>query len=108
LSRPKRELKGLSMTTFDYSHLSPRERLDLIGEIWDSIDADHIPLTSDQAAELDRRYSTLDEDIKQGRDALAIYNDLAARYRCPEQSDTTWPRRRNGMKSKPPERGGAL
>jgi len=69
------------MTSIDYSHLSPRERLDLIGEIWDSIEADYIPLPPDQAAELDRRYATLDEDIKQGRDALAVYEDLTARYR---------------------------
>jgi hypothetical protein len=27
-----------AMPAIDYSHLSPAERLDLIGEIWDSID----------------------------------------------------------------------
>jgi putative addiction module component (TIGR02574 family) len=69
------------MPIFDYSGLSPRERLDLIGEIWDSIEADTIPLTAEQAAELDRRYATLDEDVKQGRDAFTVYADLMARYR---------------------------
>jgi putative addiction module component (TIGR02574 family) len=69
------------MTSIDYSHLSPGERLDLIGEIWDSIEADYIPLAADQAAELDRRYATLDEDIKQGKDAFAVYKELTAIYR---------------------------
>jgi putative addiction module component (TIGR02574 family) len=69
------------MPAIDYSHLSPTERLELIGEIWDSIEADHIPLSAEQATELDRRYATLDEDIKQGRDALEVYRDLTARYR---------------------------
>ncbi len=69
------------MPTIDYSHLSTQERLDLIGEIWDSLEADAVPLTEEQAAELDRRYATLDEDIKQGRDAFAVYADRTARYR---------------------------
>jgi putative addiction module component (TIGR02574 family) len=69
------------MTSIDYSNLSPSEHLELISEIWNSIDADYIPLPHDQAAELDRRYATLDEDIKQGRDALVVYKDLTARYR---------------------------
>ena len=69
------------MPTFDYSHLSPRERLDLIGEIWDSIEAEAVPLTDEQATELDRRYATLDEDIKHGRDAFTVYDDLTARYK---------------------------
>jgi putative addiction module component (TIGR02574 family) len=69
------------MPNLDYSHLTPSEKLDLISEIWDSIEAAAIPLTPEQAAELDRRYATLDEDIKKGRDAFAIYDDLTARYR---------------------------
>lgn len=69
------------MPTIDYSRLSTRERLDLIGEIWDSIEAEAVPLTPEQAAEIDRRLETLDEDIKEGRDAYAVFNDLTARYR---------------------------
>jgi putative addiction module component (TIGR02574 family) len=68
------------MPAIDYSHMT-REKLDLIGEIWDSIEADAIPLTEAQAAELDRRLATLDEDIEQGEDAFAIYDELTARYR---------------------------
>jgi putative addiction module component (TIGR02574 family) len=69
------------MPTLDYSHLSARERLDLIGEIWDSIDAEAVTLTSAQEAELDRRRATLDEDIEQGRDAAEALADLRRRYR---------------------------
>ncbi len=69
------------MPMLDLSRMTATEKLDLIGALWDSIEAAHIPLTDEQSAELDRRYATLDEDIKQGRDALATYHDLTARYR---------------------------
>jgi len=69
------------MTTIDFSHLSPEERLDLISEIWQSLEAEHIPLTPAQEAEIDRRLATLDEDIKQGRDADVVVTDLRRRYR---------------------------
>jgi len=69
------------MPTVDFRHLSTQERLDLIGEIWDSIDADSVPLTTAQAAELDRRLETLDEDIKNGIDAADSLAELERRYR---------------------------
>jgi putative addiction module component (TIGR02574 family) len=69
------------MATIDFSHMTPAEKLDLIGELWDSLDHDTVPLTEAQAAELARRLATLDEDIEQGEDAFAIYDELTARYR---------------------------
>ena len=69
------------MPTFDFSHLTPKERLDLIGELWDSLEAETIPLTSAQEAELDRRLETLDVDIKQGQDAYEVLAEFKARYR---------------------------
>lgn len=69
------------MPTIDYSHLSTRERLDLIGEIWDSIEGEDVPLPSAQLEELERRLETLDEDIEQSRDAAAVLDDLRRRYR---------------------------
>ena len=71
----------LNMPALDYSHLSARERIDLIGEIWDSIDAEAVPLTTTQETELDRRLATLDEDIEQGRDAAEVLAGLRRRYR---------------------------
>ena len=41
--------------------LSARERLDLIEQLWDSLDERDIPLTSAQQAELARRVAVLDE-----------------------------------------------
>lgn len=69
------------MPTIDFSHLSPEERLDLISEIWESLEADHVPLTPAQEAEIDRRLATLDEDIKHARDADVVITDLRRRYR---------------------------
>ena len=64
------------MPSVDFHHLSPQERIDLIGEIWDSIEAEAVPLTPAQTAELDRRLETLDEDIKHGKDARDVLADL--------------------------------
>jgi putative addiction module component (TIGR02574 family) len=70
----------LPMTTIDIESLSPQERLDLIGQLWDSLDANDVQLTAAQAAELDRRLETLDEDIKDGRDAGDVLAELRHRY----------------------------
>jgi putative addiction module component (TIGR02574 family) len=69
------------MPTIDYSHMTPLEKIDLIGEIWDSMEAEDIPLSPEQAAELDRRYATLDEDIKYGITAAQSLALLGQRYR---------------------------
>jgi putative addiction module component (TIGR02574 family) len=52
------------MASIDISGLSPEERLALISELWDSLDAKDVPLTEAQKAELDRRLETFDEDVK--------------------------------------------
>ena len=67
--------------TVDFSHLSPQERLDLIGEIWDSLEAQHVPLTAAQEAELDRRIATIDEDMKHARSGEEVLADLRRRLR---------------------------
>lgn len=68
------------MATFDFSHLTPAQRLDLIGELWGSLDARDVPLTAAQAAEIKRRLATVDEDIKHGIDADALEADLDRRF----------------------------
>ncbi|MBV8797786.1 MAG: addiction module protein, partial [Hyphomicrobiales bacterium] len=40
------------MPTLDISRLSPEERLDLIGELWDSLAAEEVRLTPAQEREL--------------------------------------------------------
>jgi putative addiction module component (TIGR02574 family) len=69
------------MSSFDFSRLSPEQRLTLIGELWESLDADTVKLTQAQKDELDRRLVTLDTDIRQGRDASDIIADLEQRFR---------------------------
>lgn len=50
------------MATLDISRLTPKERLDLIGELWDSLSAADVRLTPAQEAELERRLATFDAD----------------------------------------------
>jgi putative addiction module component (TIGR02574 family) len=69
------------MPTFDFSHMTAAEKIALADELLASIDPDDLPLTEAQAAEIDRRLATLDQDIKQGQDAFAVYEELTARYR---------------------------
>lgn len=53
---------------FDYRSLSFADRLELVGDIWDSIaeeanaSAEFLPMTDERKAELDRRIATLDSD----------------------------------------------
>ncbi len=53
------------MATLDISRLTPKERLDLIGELWDSLSATDVQLTPAQEAELDRRLATFDADRRE-------------------------------------------
>ena len=52
------------MPTLDISRLSLKERLDLIGELWDSLTAEEVQLTPAQERELERRIATFDGDAK--------------------------------------------
>jgi putative addiction module component (TIGR02574 family) len=67
------------MTTIDIKRLSPQERLDLIGRLWDSLDADDLPLTKAQEAELDRRLVTADADLADSVPWETLRAELAAR-----------------------------
>lgn len=51
----------------DISSLTPQEKLDLIGELWDSFDESDLPLTDALREELDRRAAEVDADIQAGR-----------------------------------------
>ena len=54
------------MATLDIARLSVAERLDLIGELWDSLTAEGVTLTPAQEAELARRtaaFEAADADL---------------------------------------------
>ena len=55
------------MRTVDLDSLTPAEKLELIGELWESLEADDVPLTQAQIEELDRRLATADEDAANGK-----------------------------------------
>jgi len=65
----------------DIASLTPMERLDLISRLWDSLDADDVPLTQAQSAELDRRLASLGRGPNQGRDAEEVLGELRRRYK---------------------------
>jgi putative addiction module component (TIGR02574 family) len=50
----------------DAKQLSAEERLKLIEQLWDSLEADDVPVTAAQRAELDRRIEEMDRDAKRG------------------------------------------
>lgn len=64
--------------TFDYSHLTPIERLELAQELWDSVDGTEIelPLTEAQRNELDRRLEEYERDPDGGRDWEVVRAEL--------------------------------
>ena len=64
------------MRTVDIDALTPAEKLELIGELWDSLDADHLPLTQAQKDEIDRRLATADEDASGGKTLEEILEGL--------------------------------
>jgi putative addiction module component (TIGR02574 family) len=68
------------MTAIDFTKLSPQERLELIGRLWDSLDSKDVRLTPAQQAELDRRLATLDADIAAGSTWEQIEAELDRRY----------------------------
>jgi putative addiction module component (TIGR02574 family) len=69
------------LTPDEIVRLSPSERLALIGQLWDSLEHDELPLSGAQKAELDRRLATLDRDRQDG----ITWEELKAELerRCP-------------------------
>ncbi|MET3910584.1 putative addiction module component (TIGR02574 family) [Bradyrhizobium sp. S3.3.6] len=69
------------MATLDISRLTPKERLDLIGELWDSLSAADVQLTPAQVTELDRRLATFDADRREAIPWEDIDTELDRRSR---------------------------
>jgi putative addiction module component (TIGR02574 family) len=62
--------------------LSPAERLELIGELWDSIPPQDGPLLSDeQRKEIERRYEALIDDPARGSTSGEARKRLWAKYK---------------------------
>ena len=69
------------LTPDEIIRLSPPERIALIAQLWDSLDADQLPLTTAQSAELERRLASFDQDRQNGLTWAALKAELERR--CP-------------------------
>ena len=65
----------------DIARLTPAERLELIGRLWDSLEPEDVGLTPRQDAELGRRMATFDADAKAAVPWEEIEADLLRRSR---------------------------
>jgi putative addiction module component (TIGR02574 family) len=71
----------------DLHDLTPAERLELAGELWDSLDdgPESIPLTPAQVRELDRRVGAYRTDREAGRPWREVLDEIEARYKPPSE-----------------------
>jgi putative addiction module component (TIGR02574 family) len=69
------------LTRDELARLTPPERLELISQLWDSLEDGHLPLTAAQRSELDCRLATLDHDRREGITWAALKAELE--QRCP-------------------------
>lgn len=69
------------LTSAEIVRLSPPERIALIAQLWDSLDADQLPLTAAQSAELESRLASFDQDRQKGVTWTALKAELE--QRCP-------------------------
>ena len=67
------------MAPFDITRLSPRERIELAEELWDSLAEEDIELTSEQLAELERRRERLAREGPHGRPWRDVLSDTDKR-----------------------------
>ena len=63
----------------ELQRLTQSERLALISQLWDSLEADDLRLTAAQEAELDERLETLDQDRRAGISWAALKAELEQR-----------------------------
>jgi len=68
----------MAKPALDISQLSPEERLSLIGELWDSLDAPQLPLSEEQRVELRRRMA----DVEQRGPEGSPWAEVEARIRA--------------------------
>jgi putative addiction module component (TIGR02574 family) len=75
-------LRAMEILTRDeIARLSPPERLELIGQLWDSLERERFPLSGAQEEELARRLASLDQDRREGITWAALKAELE--QRCP-------------------------
>ena len=63
----------------DFSHLTPDERIELAGQLWDSLDAESVGLDDALASELRRRRAELAADGVAGEPWRQVLDEIAQR-----------------------------
>jgi putative addiction module component (TIGR02574 family) len=67
--------------TFDFSHLTPEERIQLAEDLWDSLPSEPQALTEAQQAEITRRLALHDSDPNRGRAWREVMEELERPHR---------------------------
>jgi putative addiction module component (TIGR02574 family) len=76
---PSRQISTMSSPIFDFSHLTPEERIQLAEELWDSLEPSAVPLTPELAAELRRRREEYRRDGDPGQPWGEALDDIEQR-----------------------------
>jgi len=66
---------------FDFSHLSPAERIELAGQLWDSLAPEPRAIDEALATDLRHRRAELRADGNLGIDGNQVLDEIAARNR---------------------------
>ena len=74
-----RQISLVSSPIFDFSHLTPEERIQLAEELWDSLEPSAVPLTPELAAELRRRREEYRRDGDPGHPWREALDDIEQR-----------------------------
>jgi len=69
----------MQLTPEEITRLTPKERLSLIEQLWDSLSDADIPLTSAQKSELRRRLATFERDRAHAVTWDSLKGELARR-----------------------------
>lgn len=77
--RQRTQISGMSSPIFDFSHLTPEERIQLAEELWDSLDPVAVPLTPELTAELRRRREEYRRDGDPGQPWREALDDIEQR-----------------------------
>lgn len=67
------------MTALDIETLTPAERIDLMGRLWDSLDHADLPVSPAQRMVLEQRLRTADADLATSVAWESVRAELAAR-----------------------------
>ncbi len=71
----------MASPAFDFSHLTPEERIQLAEDLWDSLEPTQVPLTPAQTAELTRRRALHEADPSRGKPWREVLEDTERRRR---------------------------